>query len=37
MLKNDSSSLVTGLRELLAEKAKMRVAATILHGDGGQV
>jgi hypothetical protein len=33
---SDSSSLLAGLRELLAESAKMRVVTTILHGDGSQ-
>jgi hypothetical protein len=32
-LKNESSSLLRGLRGLLAEKAKMRGASTALRGD----
>ena len=32
-LKNDSSTLFTGLKELLVEESKIRVAPTILHGD----
>ena len=35
-LKNDSRSLVTGLKELLAEESKMRVAPAILHGNVSQ-
>lgn len=34
--KNDSDALFAGLRELLAEQAKMRMASTILHGNGSQ-
>ena len=32
-LKDDSSTLVTGLRELIAKESKMRVAPAILHGN----
>jgi DNA-binding response OmpR family regulator len=35
-LKNDSSTLLTCLRELLADMAKMQVVPTILHADGSQ-
>ena len=35
-LKNDSSTQLTWLRELFAEKAKMRVVPAILHGNWSQ-
>jgi len=35
-LRSDSNTLVTRVRELLAESSKMQVVSTILHGDGIQ-